>query len=69
MKSEMELERQTTRRMDSLQMPSMCAMRSSLAAEASPSVWSFAFIISFHISSGLLIAATQIDYSNQLVFL
>ena len=39
MKSEMELERQTTRRMDSLQLPSMCAMRSSLAAEASCSVF------------------------------
>ena len=39
MKSEMELERQTTRRMDSLQMLSMCAMRSSLAAEASCSVF------------------------------
>ena len=35
----MELERQTTRRMDSLQMLSMCAMRSSLAAEASCSVF------------------------------
>lgn len=39
MKSEMELDRQTTRRMDSLQMLSMCAMRSSLAAEASRSVF------------------------------
>ena len=39
MKSEMELERQTTRRMDSLQLPSKCAMRSSLAAEASCSVF------------------------------
>ena len=37
MKSEMKLERQATRRMDSLQMLSMCAMRSSLAAEASRS--------------------------------
>ena len=35
----MELERQATRRMDSLQMLSMCAMRSSLAAEASCSVF------------------------------
>ena len=39
MKSEMELERQATRRMDSLQMLSMCAMRSSLATEASRSVF------------------------------
>ena len=41
MKSEMELERQATRRMDSLQMLSMCAMRSSLAAEASCSVFAY----------------------------
>ena len=39
MKSEMELERQATRRMDLLQMQSMCAMRSSLADEASRSVF------------------------------
>ena len=39
MKSEMEYERQTARRMDLLQMLSMCAMRSSLAAEASRSVF------------------------------
>ena len=39
MKSEMELERQATRRMDSLQMLSMCALRSSLATEASRSVF------------------------------
>ena len=38
MKSEMELERQATRRMDLLQMLSMCATRSSLADEASRSV-------------------------------
>ena len=35
----MELERQATRRMDLLQLLSMCAMRSSLAAEASCSVF------------------------------
>ena len=39
MKSEMELERQTSKRMDLLQMLSMCATRSSLAAEASCSVF------------------------------
>ena len=37
MKSEMELERQTSRLMDLLQLLSMCAMRSSLATEASHS--------------------------------
>ena len=41
MKSEMELERQTLKRMDLLQMLSMCAMRSSLAAEASCSVFAY----------------------------
>ena len=41
MKSEMELERQTSRLMDLLQLLSMCAMRSSLAAEASCSVFAF----------------------------
>ena len=39
MKSEIELERQTSRRMDLLQMLSMYAMRSSLADEASRSVF------------------------------
>ena len=39
MKYEMELLRQTTKRMDLLQMLSMCAMRSSLADEASRSVF------------------------------
>ena len=39
MKSEMELERQTSKRMDLLQMLSMCATRSSLAAEASCSAF------------------------------
>ena len=41
MKSEIELDGQTTRRMDSLQMLSMCATRSSLAAEASRTVFAF----------------------------
>jgi len=35
----MELERQTSTRMDLLQLLSMCALRSSLAAEASRSVF------------------------------
>ncbi len=56
-------ERQT--RNNLLQLPRMIALRTCSASEASPSVWSFAFIISFHISSGLLIAATQVEYSNQ----
>ena len=38
MKSEIELERQTPKRMDLLQMLSMCAKQSSLASEASRSV-------------------------------
>ena len=41
MKSEMEYERQTVRRMDLLQMLSMCAMRSSLASEASCSGFAY----------------------------
>ena len=39
MKSEMELERQTSRLMDLLQLLSMCALQSSLAAEANRSVF------------------------------
>ena len=39
MKSEMELERQTSKRMDLLLMLSMYALRSSLAAEANRSVF------------------------------
>ena len=56
-------ERQT--RNDLLQLPRMIAKRTCSASEASPSVCSFAFIIPFHISSGLFIAAMQIGYSNQ----
>ena len=60
-------ERQT--RNDLLLLPRMIAKRTCSASEASPSVWSFAFIIPFHISSGLVIAASQVECSNKYVLL
>ena len=54
---------------DLLQLPRMNAKRTCTASEARPSVWAFASIIPFHISSGLLIAVMHVEYSIQHVLL